>query len=167
MSSSKKIALGGTLSVLCLFSLYLAAVLPTNRLFFYGLSSVFCSIIMVEAGTKWSFIFYGATSMLAFLLVPNKLGIIPYLLFFGVYGIAKYYIEGIKNIVAELLLKGVFFTASMAGTAVIVQELFMGDVSSKIPLWGLGIIALIIFYIYDYAYTRFVVYYEISLRKKI
>lgn len=166
-SGSKKVALGGVLSVLCIFSLYLAVYLPTNRIFFYGLSSIFSSVIMVEGGAGWAWTFYGATSMLAFFLVPNKIGIIPYVLFFGLYGIVKYYIEGIENVFLQIVLKGGVFLLSMLGTAIIAKEIFMSEVSSKLPLWVIAIIALVIFYVYDYAYTRFIMYYEIVLKKKI
>jgi len=122
---------------------------------------------MIEAGTRWAFIFYGATSLLALFIVPNKLGIIPYILFLGLYGIVKYYIEGIKNMAVEIILKGAFFMLCVLGSTLIVKELFMGDVYSKFPLWALAMAGLLIFYIYDYAYTRFVIYYETVLRKKI
>lgn len=164
-SMSKKIALGGMLIVLCIFSLYLAAYLPTNRLFFYGLSSLFSSIMLVEAGARWSWIFYGATSILSFFIIPNKPGLLPYITFFGFYGIVKYYIEGIDNLLVCILLKGAFFIFSMSATALIVKELFMGDVYSKLPIWGLAIIGIIIFYIYDYVYTRFLIYYETRLKR--
>ncbi|KPU43604.1 hypothetical protein OXPF_30450 [Oxobacter pfennigii] len=167
VSGTKKIALGGMLCVLCIFSLYLAVHLPTNRIFFYGLSSVFASIIMIEGGTKWAFIFYGATSILGMLLIPNKLGVVPYGLFFGLYGIVKYYIEGIANIILQLLLKGGFFILGMGGTAILLQELFMTEVTSRLSIWALTVIGLAIFYLYDYVYTRFVHYYETVLRKKL
>jgi len=161
------VALGGVLSTLCILSLYLAVYLPTNRMFFYGISSIFSSIILVESGIKWAWTFYGATSMLAFLVIPNKIGLIPYLLFFGLYGIVKYGIEGIRNMIFEIILKGGFFIFTMAGTAVIVKELFVGDVYSKFPLYAVVVIGVIVFYIYDYAYTKFVIYYETNLRKRI
>lgn len=167
VSKSKKVALGGVLSVLCLFSLYFAVYMPTNRIFFYGLSSVFSSVIMVESGAKWSWIFYGATSLLAMLLIPNKVGVIPYVLFFGLYGIIKYYIEGVGASLVRLLSKGGFFLISVALIAIAVQEIFIGEVYSKLPLWILVIISLAIFYIYDYAYTKFIIYYERVLRKKL
>lgn len=165
--TSKKVALGGVLGALCIICLYLAVYLPTSRLFFYGVSSVFSSIMLVESGNRWAWIFYFATSLLALLLIPNKVGIIPYAAFFGLYGMIKYYIEGIRNTAIELILKGAFFSLGLFLAILVVKELFMGEVFSKLPLWALIIGALVVFYIYDYAYTQFVVFYETRIRKRI
>jgi hypothetical protein len=167
MSRSKKVALGGVLGALCMVSLYLASYLPTNRIFFYGVSSIFSAVILVEAGANWAWTFYGATALLGLAVIPNKLGIVPYVVFFGIYGIIKYYIEGLRNTVIEIVLKGVFFALAAGAVFLIVRELFMAEVYSKLPLWALAIAAFIVFYIYDYAYTRFVIYYELKLRKRI
>lgn len=166
-SKSKVMALGGVLAVLCIFSLYFAVYLPTNRLFFYGVSSIFCSVVLIESGVKWTWIFYGATSILAFLIVPDKIGLVPYVIFFGVYGIVKYYIEGIRKLPIELALKGIFFITSALVTIVIVKEVFVADIYSKLPLWAIYIGGLLVFYIYDYVYSQFIVYYETKLRKRI
>lgn len=167
VQTSRKVALGGILAGLCVAFLYLASYLPTSRLFLYGVSSVFCSIIIIEIGHKWSWAFYMATSMLAFFIIPNKVDIVPYLIFFGFYGILKYYIEAIRNIPLQMSVKAACFAVSVAAGLILVKELFVVDVFSKLPLWALGIIALVVFFIYDYAYTRFIVYYEHSLRKRI
>jgi len=164
---SREVALGGVMAGLCLVSLFLAAFLPTNKLFFYGLSSVFCSVILIESGPRWAWIFYGATCILGFFIIPNKLAIIPYGVFFGFYGIAKYYIEGIRRFMVELIIKGGLFVISVTAALIIAQELFAGEVYSKLPLWALMALGLVIFYIYDYAYTQFVIYYERVLKKKI
>lgn len=167
VSRGRKVALGGVLGALCIAFLYLAAYLPTSRLFLYGVSSVFCSIILIENGHKWAWAFFAATSALGFMVIPDKLDIVPYLIFFGYYGIIKYYIEGLSLRVIQLVVKGVFFAAALFLGYLLVKELFVTDVITKIPVWLLGAAALAVFYLYDYVYSRFVIYYETSLRKKI
>jgi hypothetical protein len=166
-SKSKKVALGGVLGGLCVILLYLAVYLPTSRLFMYGISSVFCSIILIEAGHRWAWLFYASTSILLLIIVPDKVGLIPYLIFFGFYGILKYYIEGVRGKAVQLIIKGGVFLIAVFGAAIAAKELFTVDIYSKLPLWGLVLVALAIFYIYDYVYTLFITYYETKLRKVI
>lgn len=167
VSTGRKVALGGILGALCILFLYLAVYLPTSRLFLYCVSSLFCSVMMVESGQKWAWTFYGATSILAFIIIPDKVGIAPYLAFFGYYGIIKYYIEGTKSRVLQLALKGGFFLIALILGFILVQELFMVEILSIVPLWAAAIGAVAIFYIYDYVYTQFITYYEKRLRRMI
>lgn len=162
---SRKVAIGGLLTALSLICIYLAVYLPTSRLFFYGVSSVFSSIMLIESGRKYAWVFYCATSLLALVLIPNKLGVLPYVAFFGIYGILKYYIESLKNIVMEIIIKGMVFVIMLALAAFTVRELFMYEISSKLPLLAIGIVALIVFYIYDYAYSKFISFYMKRLKR--
>lgn len=165
-SKSRRIALGGIMGALCILSLYLAAYLPTSRLFFYGISSVFCGVMVMEAGIKWAWVFYGATALLSIILIPDKIRAMPYIFFFGVYGIIKYYIESLKNITLELILKGLFFILSTGASAYIFKELLIAGISPKLPLWAVGAGAIVVFYIYDYAFSRFASYYIMKIKGK-
>lgn len=164
--SSRKVALGGVLGALCIICLYIASYLPTGRLFFYGVSSVFCAVILMEAGTKWAWAFYFSTMSLSLILIPDKIRVMPYATFFGIYGIIKYYIEGIRNLPAAYILKGIFFILVAFIIMVAARELFTVNISSGIPEFVLAIGGLGIFYIYDYAYSRFIAYYENNISKK-
>lgn len=156
---SRTVALGGIFSAICIISLYMAVYLPTNRLFFYSLSSIFVSFLIIESSVKGGWLFYAATSALSMLLIPNKISLIPYLIFFGTYGIVKYYIETIKNLPLEILLKGIFFLASEAILYILYTKVFGRLISSEIPVyWVFGAFVLI-FYVYDYVYTKMISYY--------
>lgn len=167
VSNSRKIALSGVMGALCILCLYLASYLPTSRLFFYGVSSLFCACLVIEAGTGYAWTFYGATSLLAFAVIPDKIKVIPYIAFFGMYGIIKCYIERLKNIAAEILLKGLYFAASACILFFLFKNLFLIDIKYKLPVWVICIAALVVFYIYDYAYTAFVMFYQKKIKSRI
>jgi hypothetical protein len=164
-NNSRIAALGGILGALCMICLYLAVYLPTSRLFFYGISSLFCSIMIIEFGIKAAWIFVFSTMLLSFIIIPDKIRIIPYISFFGIYGIIKYYIENIKYRTIRIALKGIFFVISVCLTAVIAKELFFADMESKLPVYVIGLIGLAVFYVYDYAYSKFIVYYKLHISK--
>ncbi|HBM80085.1 MAG TPA: hypothetical protein DD426_04495 [Clostridiaceae bacterium] len=161
------IALGGLLGALCIISLYLAAYLPTSRLFFYIVSSVFCGIMLIESGAYGAWMLYIATSLLSVCVIPDKPRILPYILLFGFYGIIKHYIEKIKSVSAQMALKFVFFAIDASAMYVILKKIFMLQLNFGKPLWLVAFIAAVIFFIYDYAYTKFIVYYNNMLKKRL
>ena len=164
---TKKIALNGILGALAVICLLLATVLPTNRLSFYALSSFFIAVSIIESGARSGWIFYFATSLLSVIVVPDKLGIVPYAIFFGLYGLVKYYIEKLDKIIFEYILKFVFFNIS-AGIAVLtVSRLLEFELSMKLPWWLLVIALEIVFFIYDIVYTLFINYYREKLKPRL
>lgn len=163
---SRIVSLGGVFSALCVIFLYLATYIPGNRLFFYSLSSIFVALVIIESGTGVGWLFYGATSVLSLLVIPNKIALIPYLLFFGCYGIVKYYIEWINILPLELIVKGVFFLICQVVLYIVYTRIFIIDIGAKIPIYMVFAIFLIIFYIYDYVYTRVIELYSKGYKQK-
>jgi len=164
---TKKIALNGILGAVAVICLLLAVIMPTNRISLYALSSFFVAVSIIESGVRASWLFYAATSLLALMIVPDKLGIVPYAIFFGLYGIIKFYIEKLNKIVIEYILKYAFFNACLGVAYWAVRDLFGFAVSSKLPWWLLVIALEVVFFVYDYVYTLFVGYYRDKLRPKL
>ncbi len=162
-----KIALSGILGALAVICLFFATVLPTSRLSFYALSSFFISIVVIEAGIKAGWLFYIATTLLSVILVPDKLEIIPYAVFFGVYGAIKYHIEKINKLLLEYILKFAYFNLCLAAAVLFIRQVFMESIKIQLP-WLVIIAALeVVFLIYDVVYTMFIAYYRDRLRKKL
>lgn len=166
-SLAKQVAFGGIGNLLTIVSLYLASVLPTNRIFFLGLSSVFLAIIVVEFGTKAAILNYVSVSILGFLILPNKITLLPYIFFLGYYGIIKLYIEKLNNFIVEWVLKLVAFNGGLYVIYTFAHSILLGDISIELPIWALIIIAQIIFIVYDYGYSVAIWYYKRKLRNII
>lgn len=107
MLSGKNIALGGLLSALTIVILYLTLLIPTNTLTFLTLASFMVPIALIRGNLKTALAVYISSSILCLLLVPSLS--IPYIIFFGCYGIIKYFIEGLDRYVLEWVLKFTFF----------------------------------------------------------
>ncbi|HOJ10155.1 MAG TPA: hypothetical protein PK733_06135 [Clostridiales bacterium] len=167
VSNTKKIALNGILGALTVICLLLAAILPTTKLSLYAFSSFFVSIIIMEYKVAAGWAFYIATNLVAFIVVPDKIRIIPYTVFFGLYGIIKYYTERIKNAPLEYILKYLYFNLCLAAAVFLVEKLFLVSENIKLPLWAAVIIFQFVFLLYDYAYTLFIKYYISRLRRII
>lgn len=165
-SKSRQVAMGGVFVALTVLALLAVSYIPNSKLFFYGLSSLFVSFVVVDLGIRAGWIFYLASSLLSLLLVANKLLVIPYLAFFGLYGLVKYYLESMKKPMLEYLLKGCFCAISQAALYLVFTRLFAQNIESQIPIYYLFFILLITFFVYDYLYTRFLSFYIYSFRKK-
>jgi len=164
ISNVRKLSLGGILAAMAVICVFLASILPTSRISFYVLSSFFVSVLIIESGIKNGWIFYFATSFLAFSVVSIKIRALPYIMFFGLYGIIKYYIEKLNNRIFEIVLKLIYFNLSLAAIYFITKELFLQDMEIKLQLWAIAVILQIVFIIYDYVYTLFIGYYNQKLK---
>jgi len=166
-NSSKKIALNGILAALAVICIFLATILPTSRLSFYALSSFLIAIIIIEYDAKTAFIFYIVTNIISFFLIPDKIKIIPYSIFFGIYGIVKYYIEKINKIVLEYVLKYIYFNVCVLVLFLLFKDLIVADLNIDIKylLWIGFLVMEIIFILYDYIYSLFIQYYIKKLRR--
>jgi hypothetical protein len=105
---TKTTALGGIMLALSVVTLFLASFVPGFELTLYAVSSLYTAVMIMETRVKGGGLFYIASSILALLLVPNKAAVLPYLFFFGLYGIVKFYIEKIRKQPVEIILKLVF-----------------------------------------------------------
>ncbi|MCR4943562.1 MAG: hypothetical protein K5986_03735, partial [Clostridium sp.] len=81
-----------------------------------------------------------------------------YIMFFGFYGIIKYFIEKIHKIYIEIMLKFGFFNIVFI-LALTVFKTFIGDLNIKLPMWLFIIAAEVAFFIFDYALTILISFY--------
>lgn len=160
---SKDIAYLGVLLGLNQLFIILSSVIETNTIIFFAAAALLVGIVIVEFGFKSGILFYAASCILGFFLTFNKVEIITYIIFFGLYSIVKY-VEEIKINNAALLYatKLLFFNVSLIAMYFTVK-LF-------IPLklaWWMIIAAQVLFIIYDYAFTMFITTYVNSIKPKL
>jgi hypothetical protein len=159
---TRSIAMSGVLLGLSVATLFGATFIPGIELTLFTLSSFYVAIVMIELtpGTGW--IFYLASVMFAFMIVPNKGGLIPYTIFFGLYAIVKYYIESLKKFPqpVEILLKLVFCNIMLAVGVFVFGPLFLSAIQVPDVAWPVLIIGAQIFFIaYDYILTLVIGFY--------
>lgn len=148
---SRYIAESGLLVALTLVILYTTSVIPISTLSILTVASCLIPISIIRTSIKNTILVYIASSVLSFFLVPPNIAIY-YTLFFGVYGIIKYFIEKAKNIPIELLLKLIAFNI-LLGIIYFIATSFLVVISPELPLWILWLAAQIVFLVYDYALT--------------
>jgi hypothetical protein len=155
-SSTKKIATGGILLALSVVTLFGAAFVPGIELTLYALSSVYVAVIVIESGAGMGWLFYIASVLLSAILVPNKAGLIPYVIFFGVYAIIKYWIEKSKKLSqpVEIILKLLFANAMLALGYAVFGAAFTGAIQLPDAAWPVLLAGAQLFFLaYDYILT--------------
>lgn len=154
---AKDLTLGGILIALTLLILYSSSILPISTLTILTLSSCLIPISIIRSSVKTGFLIYIGSTILGFFIIPINI-IVYYGLFFGIYGIIKYYIERLKKLSIEIILKLITFNIIFILILIIVK-LFLGTVVINIPLWLLWLLAQPVFLLFDYALTLIIGYY--------
>lgn len=169
MNSSKKvksISLSGILLAFAVICVFLAATLPTSKLSLYAISSLFIGVIIIEFGTKAGWTFYFASSILSVVLVP-RLEVIPFVVFFGIYGLIKLYTERIHSRIAEYAIKLVYFNICIALGLLFLKELVLDGMNLTAPVYMIAAVLEVVYLVYDYVYTLFIRFYASRLKPKL
>lgn len=154
---AKDLTLGSILIALTIVILYSTSILPISTLTILTLASCLIPICIIRSSVKTGFLVYIGATTLGFFLIPINI-IIYYGLFFGVYGIIKYYIERLRNLHLEIILKLIIFNILFAVIFILVT-FFLGNVIINLPIWIVWLLAQIVFLIFDYALTLIIGYY--------
>lgn len=176
---AKDISLGGILVSLTSIILYSASILPISTLTILTIASAIIPVCIIRSNVKTSIFVYISSSLIAFFLVPINIGLL-YFIFFGVYGIIKYFIERMRKENIEIILKLLFFNIAFLIGFIIMQNIlginivagletlvskFVDTSTSLIASIVLWIVAQPIFLIYDYAMTMIITFYLERIHK--
>lgn len=114
MNNTSLTALGGIISALSVFIMFLSGIFP----FMMYVIPMMCGPILIitirEAELKWSFFIYCAVSVLSLLVVADKEAAVMYTFFFGLFPVVKELLDTrVSNKIICFLLKLIFFNVSV------------------------------------------------------
>lgn len=123
--------------------------------------------LVLEEEIGLSFLMFAVVSLLSLLLMPNILRVVPYVLFFGHYGIGKFYIEThVKDKVVGYILKLLYYNVALVLMYLLAKEVIQQDILDiGVALWLVIIIAEAAFVLYDYLFTKVTAYYFNNIRR--
>lgn len=155
---AKNITLGGILCAITILLLLGISILPTSKLTLFAITSAIIPLAIIRSTVKTAILVYLCTSIIGIILVP-KTTLILYILFFGIYGIVKFYIEKVNKISVEILIKLIFFNTSLTITLLTLKTLLFSYLNIKIPILYVYGIGQILFLVFDYALTLLITYF--------
>ena len=162
---AKEITLSAILVALTNIILYLNFLLPISTISILTLASLLIPIALIKGSIKSAFLVYIASSIIGFFILPINI-ILLYILFFGIYGIVKYYIEKLNKLYLEIFFKIIFCNISLF-ISIFVFKSFIAIEITKLLLWLLWIIAQPVFLIFDYALTLLISFYMQRIHNRI
>lgn len=157
-SNSKGIAISGVCSALTILSLYGGVIVLNNKLFFMALAVAISGIPYASNSIRVGLISYISSSMLAAIILPNKIYAVVFI-FLGIYPLIKLISEN-KKIVIEFLIKLIWFNSTIIvlyfvfNNLIHLEGIFNGYLGRAILL----VSADILFIIYDYMFTKFIMF---------
>lgn len=166
---SRKIAFTGIFTSVAVVLLHISTIMPTGKLTLYFLASWPVSIAIIEFGAGAGISAYFAACILSLLVSGNVFAIVPFAFFFGHYPIFKYFIEKGRKAAVEVLLKLAVFNLSWFMWYFLSKNLFIELLPVQLNNNGWLLTAFIavmqvIFFVYDYMFSRLLFYYESKLR---
>ena len=121
------------LTALGVVALYLGSVFEVMDLSVSCLASLTVLFCSIELGNKYAFAVYSGTSVLSFILVPNKWIAVYFIMFFGIMPITKKLFEKMGKIFS-LVLKIFAFNAEIFAFYFIAKNLdFFAEGESGLP----------------------------------
>ncbi|MCH3965248.1 MAG: hypothetical protein LKE46_13365 [Clostridium sp.] len=166
-AKSLYMAKGGLLTAIGVILIYVSGIIPVNKAYLLAIASFIIPLSILITDIKNTFVVYICTSILSILLCGVKFTVITYILFFGLYGFAKFYIEKINKIVLEIILKLLFSNACAAILFLIYKLFFPGLFNLRFSLYLIIIGLQIAFILYDYVLTLIINFMDKRLSKKV
>lgn len=163
---STYLARGGILTAITTILIYISSIAPTNKLSILTLASVIIPITVITTNIKTALLVYAASSILSIILLGLKMAIVFYILFFGIYGIFKYYIEKLKSIPRELILKLIVFNISFSILYFLYKNFFLQQIKFSFSIYIIMFVLQFIFLTYDYFLTLFISYFNKNILHK-
>lgn len=162
---AKEITLSAVLIALTIVILYLNLLLPISTISILTLASLLIPIALIRGSMKSAILVYISSSIIGFFILPINI-ILLYILFFGIYGIVKFYIEKINELPLEIFIKIVFFNIILFLSFFIFKS-FIAIEITKLPIWLFFIMAQIVFLVFDYALTLLISFYLERIHSKL
>jgi len=165
MNTTKKITLCGVFAALALALLYIGG-LTVLDLSVIAVCALMTMLIVIETGVKYAWIYAAVTSVLALILLPNKIYALEYTCFAAVYPIGKMYFERLIPLFAWPVKLSVLDMMLLL-CVVLAQFVFLlGEEYFAFNILTI-VIGTVFFVLYDLALTACVTFYIVKLRKRL
>ncbi|NFL16626.1 hypothetical protein FDC08_11100 [Clostridium botulinum] len=156
---SSNIAKGGIFTAISFLLIYLSTILSVNKLSLLATASAIIPIAIISTNAKNGFLVYLSTSILCSIVVGiSRISVVFYIIFFGLYGIIKYYIERLNKLYIEIILKFTLFNICLIILLYIYKLFFQGITIINKYMYIYFIVAQIAFIVFDYVLTLFIFY---------
>lgn len=165
--AAARTALAGMLAalgVVVLFAGYATGVMDLTAL---CVTSVLTAVAVVELGGAYPYMVWGVTSVISFVILPDKSLAAGYLLFGGIYPVLKLYFEQIRSRVLEWAVKLLYGGAVLGALYLMSRFLFGLETETGWLAAALAAGYAVFFVVYDFALNAAMTMYMRRIRGKL
>jgi len=154
---TRQIAFGGILTALSVAVLWIGSTLPGYEIAVAAMAGLIPAAAVVRGGVGDGLAVYGASSLLALVLLPHKIPALWYLVIFGYYGAVKSLAERAPGRILEWIIKVLTYTLAFFVLYLLLHDAFAA-LTDLIPLGILPVywIGLVVFCVYDIGFSRLI-----------
>lgn len=146
--------------------LYGASVTPSGQVGVVAAAGLFPGAAVVSGRYASGWFCYGATGLLALLLVPDKGSVLLYLIFFGLYPILKHLMERLNIAPLVWLCKLAVCNAALALFWFLLRTILLAQLPQMFEsLWVFWLAGNVIFILYDFGFSRLMKFYLIRIHR--
>jgi len=157
---SQYMAHSAVATALAVILLYLASVVPSGRLAVVCASSICVVFVRMRCGKMWSLLCFGASALLALLLLPEKGVALLYSVFLGYYPLIKLDTERMSNRMLRWTVRIGVFNMAFLVLSLLARAFMSSWLADARGSWLLlWILANGVFVVYDYAVKQIVLIY--------
>lgn len=163
-----RIALVAMLSALSLAILLLANLSPMGRIGIIAAAGLVPAGAVISGGLTAGFFCYAVTTILSFLLLPDKGAALLYLLFFGLYPMIKSLVEQLHKPLVEWPLKLAFFNVMLSVLWFGMGKLFLAFLPTALnTVWLVYLVGNVVFVAYDIGFSGLARFYALRIDRAI
>ncbi len=159
MKSTKKMTFSAIMAATAVALLFFAGLLPTLSATIAVFAGFCVAVTMLECGRNYAILCYITASVLSLFFVSDMSVPMMFILLFGLYPIFKAVAEQQRTRLLEYILKFAFCNVALLLFYLLLQ-LFAALPDSRFPYWALLLPLNLVFWLYDYAFSRMVVLYR-------
>jgi hypothetical protein len=156
--SSKSLALSGVITALNVIFLYIGSVISVLDYSFAALCGILMTFAIVELKSKYALMIYFSSSLLALLILPDKLSAILFVFFTGWYSFLKRFSEG-RRPAAEWVIKIAVFNVVLSLIIFVTKKILIVENEKFYFDIFVYAIANICFLVYDLLLSRLITLY--------
>lgn len=142
---------------LALVLLYVGTVVPTGNWGVVAVAGLMPAAVIISVGLTAGALCWAGVTLLAFLLLPDKLVVLLFGALFGLYPIVKNLVERLRRLPLEYILKLIFFNLSFTVIYRIMKAAVLASLPSQLStLWLLYLVGNVVFLVYDYGFSKLI-----------
>ena len=165
---ARKVVLPAIFGALALIFLFIAAVSPTGSWGIAAVAGLMPVAVVLAVGISAGFLCWAGVTILAFLLLPDKLMALLFGALFGLYPIVKGLIERLRRLLLEYLLKLAFFNVSLTVIYLTMRAAVLASLPAALSaaVWLMYLAGNVIFLVYDYGLTKLIALYMTRIHRR-